>query len=233
MKWEKEWNKMSVKKAKRATYGKDPIVLPVGTAVFTQFLDKVNSDQGEYPSNKYEICVAYPPGTDFSAAKTAIQEVITAEFGEGVTMSDLDNVPFRDGNEMNTEKYPIFKDSIYIQPRRRAASGPIPCFAKDKVGDSVPEIAPSEIYAGCKVKLFVTIGAATINKKTRMCWFNVEAVQFMGDGERLSGATVTQLLMSGTEELQAAVSDTVEAINLAPTTTSAPKKKKSSLLDAI
>jgi len=231
---------MSVKKGKRASYGKDPIALPVGIAVFTQFIDKVNADQGEYPSNKYEVCVAFPKGTDFTQVKAAIQEVVEAEFGEGTTLNDLDNIPFKDGNEMNTEKYPVFKDAIFIQPKKREASGPIICYGPNKVGDTVPEIPASDIYAGCKVKLFVSIGAATINKKNRMCWFNVEAIQFIADGERLTGATVSQLLMAGDSELQAAASsDVVEAINLQPsavvaaTATKKAPKKGTSLLDAI
>jgi len=238
-----------VKKTKRATYG-EPFALPVGTAVFTQFIDKVNSSQGEFPSNKYEILVVWPKGTEFKELKARLMEVSQAHFGEDVSsLSDLDHIPLKSGNEnMDTEKYPIFKDAIYATLKRSAKAGAPPIYDLYMKDNKLQPLEATKIYPGCKVKLFGSCGAAAVSGN-KTCWIGLDAIQFAGDGDRLGGNNKAELQslitsMSTQEEvadvLSAVVGNVEEDDDTAPidivaskSSKKAAKKKAPSMLDLI
>lgn len=237
-----------VKKTKRATYG-EPFALPVGTAVFTQFIDKINSSQGEFPSNKYEILVVWPKGTDFKDLKEHLMEVSKEHFGENVTkLSDLDHVPLKSGNEnMDTEKYPIFKDAIYATLKRSPKAGAPPIYDLYMKDNKLQPLEANKIYPGCKVKIFGSCGAANVSGNTT-CWIGLDAIQFAGDGDRLGGNNKAELQslitsMSSQEEVAdvlSAVVGNVEEDDTAPidivaskSSKKAKKEKAPSMLDLI
>jgi len=183
-----------VKKTKIASYGQS-FAMPIGTAAFTQFIAKVNMDQGMFPSKKYEINVAYKlKETDFSVMKEKILEVARVAFDDPkITLADLTSTPIKSGDEeMDTDKYPIFKDAVFVQPKRKEAAGAPPIcdlYTKDGKLQTLP---PEKIYGGCKVRLYVTAGAAKIDGKKQV-WFDLDAIQFVADGDRIGGNSKAEL----------------------------------------
>lgn len=241
-----------VKKTKIASYGKS-FAMPIGIAAFTQFIAKINVDQGMFPSKKYEINVVYKrKGTDFSVMKERILEVARVAFDDpNITLGDLTSTPIKSGDEdMDTDKFPIFKDAIYVQPKRKEAAGAPPIYDLYTKDGKLQTLPAEKIYPGCQVRLYVTAGAAKIDGKKQV-WFDLDAIQFVGDGDRIGGnskaelaslitanssqESIADVLLGGEKEEEPA--SAVSPLDILPPKGKAKEEKKTvkkpSLLDTI
>ena len=233
---------MTVKTTKRASYG-EVFKLPIATAVFVKYLDKINSTGGEFPSNKYEITVAFTTGTDLKPLIAKIMEVARVHFkNPKLKYSELAKSPLTDGNERDTEKFPIYADAFILSTRRRPEAGMPKLYDRYLVDGKPVSVPTNMIYSGCKVYIYGSIGAAKINGVDTV-WVDLLSVQFAADGNRLgnnSEEVANDIMISSSSE-QADVDDVLgmtddfddedTIVTSAPKSTTKAKAGKAAALD--
>lgn len=191
----------NVKKTKRASYG-EVFRFPKGTAIFIQYLDKINSAGGEYPSNKFEISIVIPKA-EIKPLAAKIAEVARVHFDNpAMKFSEIEKHPLKDGDAMDTTKYPIYEGTYAVVAKRKEQQGAPKIYAKN-LSQGKPVVLDSKaIYAGCPVFVYGSVGVAKINGDIT-AWFDLHSVQVAGEGTRLGGnnpALTEEILISCSSE---------------------------------
>jgi len=126
---------------------------------------------------KYAVTMCFDKETDISAMKKLVRDCAVEKWGK---MPKPFKSPFRDGDEeKDTEKYPSFKNTIFVSASTQFAVGLV-----DQKRQ--PIIDESDFYAGCYARASVEVYPWEFQGKKGVS-FNLKNVQKMADGENLGG----------------------------------------------
>lgn len=127
---------------------------------------------------KYSTVMLFKKGEDLSKLKAAAEAAVSAKWGNDKAKWPKNlRSPFRDQGEKETEGYEA--GAVFMT----ATSKQRPGIVDDKVQ---PVIDPSKIYAGCYCRATVRAYAYD-NAGNKGVAFGLQNVQFLRDGESLSG----------------------------------------------
>jgi len=158
----------------------EKIVTPNFVVSFPHVFKPTENDDGkEY----YDLVMVWDKSEDLSALKKLAKEAIEEKWGEKPPKGLIS--PFKEGNEKDLEKYPMYKDTIYAAAKTNFQPGLV-----DQKRQ--PIIDEDDFYAGCVARASVTAYAweYTKGKKVmkRGVSFNLNNVQKVEDGERIGGS---------------------------------------------
>jgi hypothetical protein len=154
----------------------DTIVTQVGRVSYPYLVTP--SLQMDKETKKYQLDLIFEPDADLTELKTAIKIVAQQAF-PGVEASKL-LLPLKKGDD---KEDPMYQGRLFITPRSKDA----PKYVNGKR----ELIDPEEIYAGCYARVMVTAGSFSMGSRGVALY--LKAVQFVKDGERLSGAEAINL----------------------------------------
>lgn len=127
---------------------------------------------------KFEATLLFEKSTDLSALKKAVKAAAVDKWGKDQTKWPKKmKIPFRDGDEFgDLAGYP---GTVFVR-----TSSIFPPQVIDKYGEDITD--QKEIYAGCYVK--ARLNAFAYEQKGNVgVSLGVQAIQKVGDGERLDG----------------------------------------------
>jgi len=136
---------------------------------------------------KYQVTMVFKKGSDLSALKELIKETAVESFGSAKGVE----LPLKDGNKKDLEKYPIFENSVFVQ----AATQFQPGLVDQK---RQPILDEADFYAGCEARAQISAYAWTYQKRKGIS-FNLINVQKMSDGEKLGGSKAVEDVFSDVE----------------------------------
>ena len=171
-------NKLRLSSDKRDHYVNN-VRTPVGIAAFV----KIREPELFRKKMRYSMTVLFDADTDMSKIKEALIECAEKATGvSGLKLSDFTH-PVKKGDDK--PEYEGFAGRLYIhttageemQPKTYGRGKPLP------VSD------PKEIYSGCNVRLILSAKAYEDDDHPRGIGvtFFMEAIQFVGHGERMGG----------------------------------------------
>lgn len=126
--------------------------------------------------SSYQATLLIPPGTDISKFTAAMKGALIKKFGK-VQVPGLKPMPLRKAEEKEYQGY----DPGWLFVATKTES-PVPVVDRRRV----PITDPSAVYAGCWVRAHVRAWAYD-NKFGKGVSFELKAIQFVRDGERLDG----------------------------------------------
>jgi len=137
---------------------------------------------------KYQVTMVFKGDADLSNLKSLAENVAKENFGKvkGVEL------PFKDGDSKDTEKYPIFADSTYIQ-----ASTQFPVGLVDQ--SRQPILSEDDFYAGCIARAQISAYSWSFQGRKGVS-FNLKNIQKVAEGKRLGGSKSVEDIFSIVEK---------------------------------
>jgi len=129
-------------------------------------------------TDKYSICMLFDKKEDIGDLKRIVKEAAAEKYGNKLPKGLM--LPFKDGDEADTEAYPYFAGNVVVNASTK--------FKPGLVDESVnPIIDQSEFYSGCYGRATLSAYAWEYKGKKGIS-LNVHNIQKLGDGESLGGA---------------------------------------------
>jgi hypothetical protein len=150
---------------------------------------------------KYSIASVFPPGTDLSAMERAVLDAAEDKFG-GKAAEMLKTGKLRSPFRRDAEEKGYPAGSVYINASSKHQVGVVDKYKDPKTGKARVIDDPSEIYPGCKVKLAINFYAYDVNGNRGVA-AGLNAVQKVGEGERLDGRRKAEDIFVGEDLVEA------------------------------
>lgn len=135
-------------------------------------LDKMRPNFPGSDKQSYQATLLFPPGFDFTKLHAAMKVAVLKKFNK-LDVKGLKN-PLRNNSEVD---YGYPKDGKFLATK---SSVRIPMVGPDK-----SPVEPSVFYAGCYVNAHIEAWA--YDNASKGISFDIRALQFVKDGERLDG----------------------------------------------
>jgi len=158
---------------------KEKVVIQKARLCFNNLFRAKKNDRGQ---DEFKCTLILEEGHDLSDLKEAVKKCAIEKFGR------FDNTikhPFKSKKTMapdkyagRIEKYPVFKDKVWLEPKTQ--------YAPIILGlDKKPLMDQTELYAGCYVHVSVSPYPWSHPTNGHGVGLNVNAVMKAADGERL------------------------------------------------
>jgi len=151
------------------------IVTPVARASFVHVFQPQKNDQGKF---EYRMTMIFDKDADISELKAIVKEAIKEKYGTNPPKNL--KLPIKNGNDLDTDKYPEYKNKIVINVKSvNYPPGIIDYKTKQPITD------PSEFYSGCYC--VASLVAYTYEHKSggKGVSFGLQNIMKIKDGEPL------------------------------------------------
>lgn len=130
-------------------------------------------------NDKYGVTMVFEKGADLNSLKTLAKEKAVEKWGEDIKKDKKLQLPIKDGNEKDLQKYPVFEDTLFANAQTK--------FNVGLVDNNRQEILEEkEFYSGCYARASISAYAWEYKGKKGVS-FNLLNVQKLDDGESLGG----------------------------------------------